>query len=1156
GEESLWQRVRSTPLVLPALLLVVAYLISTALSVVPGISFFGSYVRLQGTFTFLCYVAIFAMVLTHLRTRSQFNRLIYTIIVTSVPISLYGLLQHAGVDPLPWGGDVQQRVAANMGNAIFVAAYLIMAFFLTLERLIDSIAGVLREDHNVDMVRVPVYILILGLQAVTIIFTQSRGPWLGWGAGLYVFGILGLRLLGRWSEARRQAGAWLQRSLRTLYLALVSLTVISIGFLVVMNLPHTPLAGLRKVPYVGRMSTLLNCSEGTNAVRCLIWEGVVDLMLKPHDPIQFPAGTPAPWWAGGAATIGGKAPVADFLNPVRWLIGYGPESLWVAFNRFYPPDLAHYEARNASPDRSHNETFDALVRTGALGLAAQLALFVSLFYFALRWLGLIGSRARRNLFLTLLAAGALLGIFLPWFVEHQWRLAGIGLPAGMIIGLIIYVTLDLLLPAPVASGEGAGVTGSAVVAVPAGRQQVLILALFASLVAHFAEVHFGIAIVSTLTHFWVLSAALVVTGMGWLRDDTAPAAVAATLEPEPVDALRTQPAVERVVVAAAQRPAKGKRGEPARGRGSNGRAGGPPAARERRAERPLPIRVGPVASWRLVLPYALVGCAITLVIVWDYVINQSGLHGAFNVLWTSFTTRTDASRAVVSSGWLLVLPLLTWLIAGALALAETARGRDVRQGAFAWGKGIALYAGLVLGVFLIYGLLQSGETDIVNFSGLAVFDHIAGYVALFDGGLLALGLALAVALAGTSSRPAAARWFGNPPLLSLTVGVVAAVLAVAVIININVKNVQADIYYKQGLAYEEAGQWEGAIILYNEAAQQEQKEDYYYLFLGRALLEFSGQAQPGTATLPADFSKVTTGDLLRVAQSAYATRTRDDLMRAAYAVLIGAQRLNPLNTDHTANVARLFRSWAFSRTTLPDQVSSNTVLRQQVAQHPDQVDLPRLKQSLDAYRQAIALSPRNAQLWNEEASVRFISGDTQGALTDVATSLQLDQRFFDTYVLEGDMKGDAGDKRGALDAYLKASALRPGDMQVLQATAVYSAQVGDVPGALALFKRITDNQTAALKPVQDQLAKLDAQATQSGGYNYLGVAAEQRRQQLQNAIDAYRNQLQSAYRNQALVLRDAGRLDEAEAAAQAALANATADQQSALQQLIADLKKR
>jgi O-antigen ligase len=57
---------------------------------------------------------------------------------------------------------------------------------------------------------------------------------------------------------------------------------------------------------------------------------------------------------------------------IRPLVGYGPEAMWVAFNRFYPPDLAQVEARNASPDRSHNETWDSLVVTGLLGFVTYL----------------------------------------------------------------------------------------------------------------------------------------------------------------------------------------------------------------------------------------------------------------------------------------------------------------------------------------------------------------------------------------------------------------------------------------------------------------------------------------------------------------------------------------------------------------------------------------------------------------------------------------------------------------------------------------------------------------------------------------------------------------------------------------------------------------
>ena len=52
-----------------------------------------------------------------------------------------------------------------------------------------------------------------------------------------------------------------------------------------------------------------------------------------------------------------------------------------------------------------------------------------------------------------------------------------------------------------------------------GRRQLLILALFSAIVAHFVEVHFGIAIASTLTLFWVLAGPLVAVGMGWVEDE-------------------------------------------------------------------------------------------------------------------------------------------------------------------------------------------------------------------------------------------------------------------------------------------------------------------------------------------------------------------------------------------------------------------------------------------------------------------------------------------------------------------------------------------------------------------------------------------------------------------------------------------------------------
>ncbi|HUV74369.1 MAG TPA: hypothetical protein VMW79_08670, partial [Anaerolineae bacterium] len=167
-----------TPLVIPTLLLVGAYLLTTITSVIPRISFWGSYPRLQGTYTFICYVVVFMLMLNTLRSRQQLERLLTVIIVTSFPIALYGIIQHFQLDPLPWGGDVTARVASNMGNAIFVAAYLIMVVPVTIGRFIINLRTfegphALGEGDARDapgLLWTVAYVLLLALQALCLTF--------------------------------------------------------------------------------------------------------------------------------------------------------------------------------------------------------------------------------------------------------------------------------------------------------------------------------------------------------------------------------------------------------------------------------------------------------------------------------------------------------------------------------------------------------------------------------------------------------------------------------------------------------------------------------------------------------------------------------------------------------------------------------------------------------------------------------------------------------------------------------------------------------------------------------------------------------------------------------------------------------------------------
>ncbi|HEX5690458.1 MAG TPA: hypothetical protein VFX76_10680, partial [Roseiflexaceae bacterium] len=412
----MWHRLRSIPLAVPALVYALVFLFTTLTSVVPGTSFWGSYQRLQGTYTNLSYVALAAIIVLSLRSREQFDRLVTVLILGSLPAVGYGLIQHLQYDPLPWKGDVITRVASTMGNSIFVAAYLIMVLPYALYRaivalhatreaaptegnagtdigwsaayalgIIGSLAlllGALKfgavvrtadlrywwiypgalfvslglyllpslRVHSADRIRMSMlwpgilallYVLMVGfffaigqgagqvvqpqpgrggldwplwliggvicvlleyvlfyvlprrpeapsrlrlqLEAAgmllialaivaTIFFSQSRGPWLGGGVGLFVF--FTLLLIQAWRRSRAtdgpRAGLW-----RNLLIGEVALAIAIGAFIVIFNFSDAPVfQEMRRVPYLGRLGTLLDTSPGTTGdVRVKIWFG-------------------------------------------------------------------------------------------------------------------------------------------------------------------------------------------------------------------------------------------------------------------------------------------------------------------------------------------------------------------------------------------------------------------------------------------------------------------------------------------------------------------------------------------------------------------------------------------------------------------------------------------------------------------------------------------------------------------------------------------------------------------------------------------------------------------------------------------------------------------------------------------------------------------
>ena len=1003
GQPSLWQRMVKMPLVLPTLALVLVYLVATVFSVVPRISLLGSYQRLQGTYSTLAYIVIFFLMLQGLRTRAQVERVITTVILTSIPIALYGIIQHYGLDSLPWGGDVTTRVAGNMGNAIFIAAYLIMALPLALYRTVESFTVILTAEDSrfVDILLGAAYIFVVAIQAICIFFTQSRGPWLGLLGGLFFF-FLVLAVVRRWR--------WLVWTSVLTILALAA-------FLVVFNLPGTPLEPLKSMPYIGRLGRVLDKEEGTSKVRLLIWEGVIE-MVSPHPPLNRPDGA------------------SDWMNPMRPVIGYGPESMYVAYNRFYPPDLAHYEARNASPDRSHNETFDSLVITGVIGFVVYMVVFASVFYYGFSWLGVIASKGQRIFYICCWVGGGLVGA-VTMVLWQGSQFFGVGLPAGIAGGLGVYLVVWGLFLSYRTDREET----EARVQSPYG---LLMVALVSAILAHFVEIHFGIAIAATRTYFWAYAGLLVVVGY----------------------LMPVQTRVRETVVSGTSfSEAKGRRS-----RRRSGRSGRHQQSRDA------------LEGLRAVMPYALVLALILSTLAFDYVSNnQQGLSSAQDIVVASLTQRSHKGEMVSSYG-ILGIVLISWLLGGAIVVAEWIR----RGGLGDWRVplGACLSVSLVTG--FLFAMVMGGrlvstarQTQLLDQTKMIMGMLSTYYVLIF-----ALILWIAVLLMREDDRP---RLFWRPTTWWLSPVIVVGV--VLLMLNTNLQVVHADMVYKAAQPYERQGLWDLSIVLHQEAIKLAPREDFYHLFLGRAFLEKAKGAKTAERT-PRSFEM---DEVLKLTPAQLAELSRGDLLNCSETVLRHARDINPLNTDHSANLGRLYRT------------------RAEMASEPTE-RYAFFQEAVARYDEATSLSPNAAHLYDEWGIVYLVMGDEDEAKAKYEYSLSIDDRYHVTYMSLGDIYMRSNDLEKAKEAYLKAVEINP-----------------RLPEVHSVLAYIYGTQQEYESAIEETLAVLD--------------------------LTKNRDQEYTSYKNLMVYYQQLERDDEAIRAAQEALARAPETERAALQAVIAQMSQ-
>lgn len=268
---------------------------------------------------FLFYVLIYLSALHTITRRVQLRWLVDVWLMAATLVMMYAILQWFDIEFLPWRGDHPiKRVWSTFGSPNHLATYLILTLPLALWRLLQA--------RSVPL-RIGIALLMIGM-ILSLVFTQSRGGWVG-----FVAACILLALLTGWKVMRHP-----QTDRRRAFLMVgMVMLLVGIGAGILWMVPQ----------FQDRIKTLVD--SDFNRARVLIWQSAFN-MFKAQ-----------PLWGHGYGTFVVKVPL------------------------FKPPELDQYHPFSRHLlSHAHNEFLETAAETGIIGLLLQLSVLMLLYGSAIR----------------------------------------------------------------------------------------------------------------------------------------------------------------------------------------------------------------------------------------------------------------------------------------------------------------------------------------------------------------------------------------------------------------------------------------------------------------------------------------------------------------------------------------------------------------------------------------------------------------------------------------------------------------------------------------------------------------------------------------------------------------------------------------------------
>lgn len=1155
-----WGWLRSHALLLPALVLTGDYLLATVLSTQPGISFWGSYQRLQGTYTYLSYLILFFILAFNLRTREQINRLVTVALVACVPISLYGIIQHYSLDPLPWGGDVTTRVASTMGNPIFISAFIIMVIPLALARLIEGIQQRVVQGVNASAdVLEGAFIgaVMIGIAATTIAFSTIFKGDRGLLAGLAILLVYaGLALLIHRRHTRTGFFIAAAFTALTALTNLVALPVHGLGMngMTLVLVGGAIFGGVATFLELKRLKTapsgVIDRQELWHAVAlgALVVVQVVSLLLFVRANAPTPQQTSANLWWGALPVVAAVVLTTALMRRRVMTQSLAVAQTWGAGIVLLMQLLVLLWSASRGPQ---------------LGFMASMVVFMLLFalrrsiHIPVRLPGSKPATFRLSLFktglvLTLLGAVLIVLLNIPNGPIEPFRRQVLATPyigritalaetdgTGRVRLLIWGGVLEMIKNPPPTGLNGAPLDGirpligwgpesmytvynkvyppelayvEARNATPDrshnGYLDWIVNAGFIGL-----AIYLGVIALFFRTAWKALWRAqtlwgqlLVLAGMSGVV-----AHMVEILVGIPIVATLTYFWTFLAIV-----PLIGKIDGPAEE--SVPLTAGVPEAVTTNGEVLVasptmePVHAGSSNG------HASTGVAATAV-------RESGRKGrnARRGAQTGGNGTGRGSQAAPGGPPVTTATASPSRSAGG-SMASRRNRRTERSSTHSPGWLLpGIYLGLTLLILFVLASLGSPIDSVPAALGLSFGWLVVGILV----GAYALG-----------AFPAVRTWYmGNWWIY----GILTLVFAVMIfVVNLNV--VSADVRYKQGDAYDKAGQWQMSIESHQQAINLQSDQDQYYLFLGRAYMELAKLTAPNDNNNPR--LAPTLDNALHISPIDLQQLGRLQLMQYSQVVLERAKELNPLNTDHYANLGRFYSLYAQMIDPAKDAAARTAAFNNSIAY----------------YEQAITLSPHSTVLVNELAQVYIQLNDLDKASATINRAIAIDPRYAPNYTTKGDIElsivqhimDTTKDKAqaephvdAALQAHLKAIDIDP--------TSFFDRN--QVDSRIARY--IEFGKTDPI--VERYKAALQKDPSNVQYWSLLGYIYS-RTNNMQAAIDAYKQASTLAptdwttLKNLAVMYQQTGKLDLAIQQAQQALRYAPQDQRKALEDYIAQLQ--